>query len=237
MRLGKRDRWEDDRPGRTPNPDAVKELRHLVDRFADRRQQLTIAQTHLEGCEQEEAEVDQAIADAEFGGSMAPDTAAAKRREVVERARAAREIRDAAKKFVEAGERVCEQQVDKICEANIDAAEAGLTHVRDETAKARERIVALGAAEQLLNERIESYGYSGVERLKLRALFSADAESWLWREQIRRQAAREFPGETPDQTVERIHRETLAVQTADPDTGEPVPAYVKLPTDGAVRIS
>ena len=46
-----------------------------------------------------------------------------------------------------------------------------------------------------------------------------DAESWLEREQSRRRAEREFPPETPDQTVKRVHAETLAVQTVDPDSG------------------
>ena len=69
----------------------------------------------------QELHLEQLVAD-EFSGGTAPDTAAARKREVVRRAVAAREIRDQAKEFVRVGERLCDQKAREIAQAHVEAA-------------------------------------------------------------------------------------------------------------------
>jgi hypothetical protein len=228
VRIGKRDRWED---RGVPDPDALKELRRLADRLDDRYAQLQIAEMHAQGCEEEEAAVDQRLTEEEFVGQRAADTAASKRREAVERARAAREILGRAKEFVAVGERLCDEKHGEICQTNVDAAYAERRRVEGEIAALHERAASLNAALMVCDEMAESWSYGGTRWLKLRSLFSESARRQLEMSALRRDIARRPP--VIDEGALVIDA-ALGVRTLDGD-GREVAAYTRL-SDGAVRI-
>jgi hypothetical protein len=231
--MGKlRDKWAD---RGEPHADATAELRRLAGRLDYRRDQLQVTKMHAKSCAEEEAQLDQALTEQEFGGSKAPDVAAAKRREVVERSRAAHAILVEAEKFVEVGERLCEEKVTEIAQQHIDAAYAERQRVEAEIAGLHERAASLNVALDLCDEMAESWGYAGSRWWRLRALFSPSAQRHLENTQSRRRAEREFPPEGADEQAQRIVDDVLAVRSLDYD-GNEVPAYTRLSDSGAVRL-
>jgi hypothetical protein len=227
------DKWQD--RGEI-EPDKMRELRRRAHRLDEWRDRLRVVQQHTETAEADEA-ANQAITADEFLGVKAFDTAERERAAKTAHAVAARKERDRVAELVKVGKQSCEQLHGEICQGNVDKAREEHSRYETELVSLNERINQVNRAMIACDQIAESWGYSGENWWRLRALYDPQAQAHIDGAERLRRAQREFPGETPGEQSERVRDETLAVQTVDPDTGEPVPAYTRLPSDGgAVRL-
>jgi hypothetical protein len=228
--MGKlRDRWND--RGEPAATDML-ELDRLAGRLDDWREMHRMGCKAVEAAERDEAEGEAITAD-EFKGAVAFDEAERQRAKLTAAAVAARRERDRLAKLVQVGEDLCNRQAEEIAESHVATADRERVRVQAELDEAHQLVAAKQAALALIEETRAWWRDLGLT--KLRAKFSPSAQSALRLREMRDMQGR--PIETHEEQYARSVEETLAVRTRDDDSGEIVPAYSKLPSDGsAVRI-